>query len=105
MVKTAALATLPLTAFDTFAAGNFPDRPIRLIVPFPAGQGADVAARLIAKEMEPSLGQPIVVDNRPGGNNVIGVKAVTGAPADGYSLFWHKLANGGQCRFLSQLRL
>lgn len=59
-----------------------------MVVPFPAGQGADTSARALARELELVTGQSFIIDNRPGGNNVIGVKAVTAAPADGYTLFY-----------------
>ncbi|HZF85141.1 MAG TPA: tripartite tricarboxylate transporter substrate binding protein [Burkholderiaceae bacterium] len=83
-------AALALTALapGAWATDGFPSRPLRIVVPFPAGQGADASARVLAKELEAVLGQPVIVDNRPGGNNVIGAKAVTGAPADGYTLFF-----------------
>lgn len=80
--------TLCLAPTLAHAADEFPSRTIKLVVPFPAGQGADAAARTLANELETTLGQAVVVDNKPGGNNVIGAKAVTGAPADGYTLFF-----------------
>src|SRR6218665_2340092 len=67
---------------------GYPAKPIRIVVPFPAGQGADASARAWARELEAVLGQPLIIENRPGGNNVIGVKAVTNAAADGYTLFY-----------------
>ncbi len=68
------------------AAQPYPAKPIRLIVPFAAGQGADVAARLIAQKLGDDLGQPLVIDNRPGAGGNIGAQAVAKAPADGYTL-------------------
>lgn len=82
----ASLALLgPATAL---AQAAFPSKPIRIVVPFPAGQGVDVLARALARDLEAVAGQPVIVDNRPGGNNVIGARAVTSAPADGYTLFF-----------------
>lgn len=69
-------------------AQAWPERPVRLIVPFVAGGGADVAARLIAARMQERLGQQIVVLNRPGGNTLIGAQELLRAPADGYTLMW-----------------
>jgi tripartite-type tricarboxylate transporter receptor subunit TctC len=69
-------------------AQTWPERPVRLILPFVAGGGADVAARLITGKMQERLGQPIVVLNRPGGNTLIGVQELVRAPADGYTLMW-----------------
>lgn len=69
------------------AQGAWPDRPIRLIYPFAAGAG-DVFARAIAERLRETLGQPVVVDNRPGANTMIGAEAAARAPKDGYTLGW-----------------
>jgi tripartite-type tricarboxylate transporter receptor subunit TctC len=68
------------------AAQSYPSRPVRLIVPYQAGQGTDVAARYFAEHLSKSLGQQFVVDNRPGAGGNIGTEAVAHAPADGYTL-------------------
>jgi len=81
-VGLALILAAPMTAF----AQRFPERPLRLIVPVAAGAPADVACRLVADETSTSLGQPIIVENRPGGNSVIAVDAVYNAPADGYTI-------------------
>jgi len=73
---------------DTFAQANFPDRPIRLIMPFPPGGATDANARVFAREMEPVLGQPIVIDNRGGANAVIGSDIVAKAAPNGYTLMY-----------------
>ncbi|MBV8109135.1 MAG: tripartite tricarboxylate transporter substrate binding protein, partial [Hyphomicrobiales bacterium] len=65
---------------------RFPQRPIRLIVPFTAGGANDVAARLVAEAMSKNLGGSIVVENRPGAGGNIGAQAVAAAQADGYTL-------------------
>lgn len=62
------------------------DRPVRMIVPLPPGGGGDTVARLLAAELSAQLGQPFVVENRPGGGSVIGTQAVARAPADGYTV-------------------
>jgi tripartite-type tricarboxylate transporter receptor subunit TctC len=64
----------------------FPTRPLRFIVPFPAGGTLDVLARTIANKLAPALGQPVVVENRPGASGVIGAEVVARAPADGHAL-------------------
>jgi tripartite-type tricarboxylate transporter receptor subunit TctC len=68
------------------AAETYPTRPVRLIVPYQAGQGTDVAARYFAERLSKSLGQQFVVDNRPGAGGNIGTDAVAHAAADGYTL-------------------
>jgi tripartite-type tricarboxylate transporter receptor subunit TctC len=67
-------------------AQSYPDRPIHIIVPFPAGGPADVMARLVSERMAVDFGQGVVVDNRPGANTVIGAEFVAKAPPDGYTL-------------------
>jgi tripartite-type tricarboxylate transporter receptor subunit TctC len=69
------------------AASGFPNRPIRLIVPFPAGGPSDIVARLIGQKMSEDWGQPVVVENRPGANTIIGAQAAAKAAPDGYTLF------------------
>jgi len=67
-------------------ASGFPERPIRLIVPYPAGGGADSWSRIVATRLEKALGQPIVFEYRPGGSTTIGADAAARAPADGYTI-------------------
>ena len=68
------------------AAQSFPSKPIRLIVPYPPGGGTDTAARPIAQKMTESIGQAVIVDNRPGASEIIGTEAVARAAPDGYTL-------------------
>jgi tripartite-type tricarboxylate transporter receptor subunit TctC len=68
-------------------AQDYPTKPIRFIVPFPPGGGNDTVARAIAQQMTPALGQPVVIDNRPGAGGSVGAEIVAKAPADGYTLF------------------
>jgi len=67
-------------------AQSYPSRPVRIIVPYPAGQGTDVATRYVAEVLSRSLGQNVLVDNRPGAGGNIGTQAASRAPADGYTL-------------------
>ena len=81
------LAGLALVlAAASASSQQFPNKPIRLIVPYPAGGATDVVARLIAERMSEDLGQQIVVENRPGAGTMIGASAVARSPADGYTL-------------------
>src|SRR6476469_3789931 len=68
------------------AEHDYPTKPIRLLVGFPVGGGADVAARVIGPRMSESLGQQIIVDNRPGAGSSIASEITAKAPADGYTL-------------------
>lgn len=65
---------------------SYPSRPVTLVVPFPAGSASDLSSRLLATDMASALGQPVLVQNRPGGNSAIGAASVATAPADGYTL-------------------
>ena len=81
---------LPLALFalatPCAAAQDYPNRPVRLIVPFAAGGSADVYARFLAQRLQESMGQSFIVDNRPGAGSIIGTDAVAKSPADGYTL-------------------
>lgn len=82
-----AIALTLMTGSATSIAQTYPTGPIRMIVGFPAGGGADLSARLIASGMSKLLGQTIVVENRPGAGGNIAAVAVSKAQPDGYTLF------------------
>lgn len=79
-------ATVLLAAAAAAGAQGYPTKPLRVIVPLSPGSGADIAGRIVAKHMSEALGQPIVVDNRPGAGGVIGTQVVVKAQPDGYTL-------------------
>ncbi|OUM03178.1 Bug family tripartite tricarboxylate transporter substrate binding protein [Variovorax sp. JS1663] len=86
-------AALGLGASVVLAQGGFPDRPLRLVVPQPAGGGFDFVARTLADRLGKRLGQPVVVENKPGSGTVIGTDFVAKAPADGYTLLLGSVSN------------
>jgi tripartite-type tricarboxylate transporter receptor subunit TctC len=81
-LSTAIALSVPVAAQET----NWPERPVRIIVPYPAGGAVDVMVRALSVQMSSQLGQPVVVEARPGGNSNIGADVVAGAPPDGYTL-------------------
>lgn len=70
------------------ASGAYPDRPVKAIVGYPPGGGVDIVARLLGDPMRAKLGQPVIVENRPGASAMIGAQAVAKAPADGYTILF-----------------
>lgn len=87
LVKVAIVAAMSATALGSVGATeSYPDRPITLIVPLTPGGAADIAGRLVAEHLQQRLGQPVVVENRPGAGTTIGVDAVARAEPDGYTL-------------------
>ena len=79
------LLALFAAASVSFAQG-YPNRPVKVIVPWPPGQATDIAARMVALKLQESLGQPFVVDNRPGAGGSLGTAIAATSPADGYTL-------------------
>lgn len=73
-------------ALPAAAAANYPDRPIQLVVPYPAGGAVDAVARLLQVGMQRQLGEPVLVVNRPGGNTIVGTEYVAHANPDGYTI-------------------
>ena len=80
------------TAVGTAAAQTWPSHPLRLVAPYAAGGPIDISARLLAAKLQASLGQPVVVENRPGAGGNIGVDLIAKGPADGYNLVMSAIA-------------
>ena len=80
-------ALLFLLFASTASAQSWPTKPIRYIVPFPPGAFNDTLARTLAADLPKTLGQPVIVENRPGGNTIIGTEMAAKSPPDGYTLF------------------
>ncbi len=79
-------ASLAATAAPARAQSNFPDRPLRLVVPFAAGGASDILSRLLAERLAELLGQPVIADNRPGAGGNLGADLVARSVPDGYTL-------------------
>src|SRR6185369_14607131 len=77
-------------AFAVFAfaaqAQPFPSKPLKIVVPFPPGGAADLSGRLLAEHLSKSLGQPVVIENKPGGSTIIGGELVFRSPPDGHTI-------------------
>ena len=67
-------------------AQTFPSKPLRIVAPFPPGGTGDITSRVLAEHMARGLGQPVLVENRPGGSTIIGTEVVARSPADGHTL-------------------
>ena len=86
LLASALAAACCMAAWPEARADGYPDRPLRILVPFGDGSGTDVVARLIGDELRGTLGVPVTIDNRPGASGILGVEAAVKSPADGYTL-------------------
>jgi tripartite-type tricarboxylate transporter receptor subunit TctC len=86
-------ALVAVAAAGPAQSQTWPDRPIKLVLSQPAGSGPDNVARILGDHLTRRLGRPIVIDNRPGGQNIIGATAAARAPADGYNFYLGTLAS------------
>ncbi|MFM9972136.1 MAG: Bug family tripartite tricarboxylate transporter substrate binding protein [Burkholderiales bacterium] len=81
------LGALLITALTGVVhAQSFPAKPIRVLIPFPAGASLDLSARIIGQKLSENINQPVIIENRAGGNTIVAAEAVARAPADGYTL-------------------
>lgn len=83
-----AAASLAVCASMARAQGSWPDRPVKLILSQPAGSGPDILARYLGEQLSRTWKQPVVIENRPGGQNVIGAQAAARSPNDGYVFYY-----------------
>jgi tripartite-type tricarboxylate transporter receptor subunit TctC len=92
MKRRSALAVAALTACmitsGAWGQSSYPDRPIRVILPYAAGVSPDIVARLVAERLSPALGRPVIIDNRPGAGGMIGAEQAATQPPDGYNLLF-----------------
>jgi tripartite-type tricarboxylate transporter receptor subunit TctC len=104
LLLVAAAAMLAVPTLSGLAFGQaYPARPVQLVVPFPAGSPTDVAARVIAQWLTERIGQPVVIDNRPGGGGNIGSALVARAQPDGYTLLLCSVVNSISAALPQQL--
>jgi tripartite-type tricarboxylate transporter receptor subunit TctC len=92
-LRLAGLAAASSAISRRASADAYPSRPLRWIVPFPAGGSTDLIARLLGEWLAQKLGQPVIIENKPGGGTNIAVQAVVNAPADGYTLLFAVATN------------
>ena len=85
-------ALMCLVAVDAAQAQSWPARPIRMVIPYPAGGSVDVSGRRLAEDVAAELGQPVVVENRAGANGIIATDFVAKAAPDGYTMLVSTLA-------------
>jgi len=83
---TALATTVGVVLSAPVMAQSYPNKPIRLIVPFGAGSGSDILARILSEPLAQALGQPIVIENKPGNNTTLGTELVVSSPPDGYTI-------------------
>jgi len=88
VLLTASIALAGLWAPTAFAQAEFPNRPVRIVMPFPPGSSTDNTARLLAQKLSDRWHQPVIVDNKPGGATNIAADLVAKSPPDGYTLLW-----------------
>src|SRR4051812_9326886 len=103
-MRIASCFLLCLLCHAALAQSSFPNRPVRIVIGFTPGGGIDTVARLLAPRMAESMGQPVVVENRPGGGGVLGTDVVAKSGGDGHTVFFGTMGNlAGNPAFLPNL--
>ena len=97
-------AVLLLALSSSALADDYPNKPVRLIIPFPPGGSNDVVGRMVAQQLSIKLGQPVYVDNRGGAGGTIGTEACAIAPPDGYTLCIVSIAHAVNPALYSSLK-
>lgn len=92
-IRILAVLALGLLSASAALAQDFPNKPVKIVVPFTAGSATDILARTIGQKLSEAWGQPIVIDNRPGAGGTIGAAIVAKSPGDGYTLLVHSAAH------------
>ncbi len=102
LLKFLALGALGVCAFagSAFAQAAYPSKPIKVVIGFPAGSGADILGRYFARQLEAQAKQPVIVDNRPGATSNIAIRYVKGAEPDGYTILFVANSNMAGSRYL-----
>jgi tripartite-type tricarboxylate transporter receptor subunit TctC len=98
----AGAATLPAVS-RIAKAQAYPTRPVRWIIPFPPGGGADTVARIVGQWLSERLGQPVILEHRPGGGTNIGTQTVVNSPPDGYTLLYFGVSTAINATFYATL--
>lgn len=96
------LLAVPTASFGA-AAQIYPSKPVRVVIPWPAGGSNDIVGRIVMQKLSAALGQQFVIDNRPGASGSIGANLVAKAPADGYTLMVHSTTHVGNGTFYKNL--
>src|SRR3954463_16638635 len=87
-LASAAAVSLSIVASVAWGQSAYPDRPVKIIVPYAVGVSPDIVARLLSERLGPALGRPVLIDNRPGAGGMLGAEAAAGMPPDGYNLLF-----------------
>jgi tripartite-type tricarboxylate transporter receptor subunit TctC len=106
MIRAAIILSAAMAALSTGSvarAENYPERPIKLIVPFPAGGATDTSSRLVAQRMQAALGQSVIIENQGGAGGTIGTRQAARAPANGYTLLMGSIGTFGSQPLLYKL--